>query len=53
MISFPPEFYGLVNALWATYQYAILIWMALTFAGVVVIGLGIVIYNTLHGINLA
>jgi hypothetical protein len=31
MIEFPPEFYGLVEALWSTYQPAIWVWLALMF----------------------
>ena len=48
MIEFPPEFYGMVAALWATYQYTIVIWLALTFGAVMVLGFSILIWNLVH-----
>lgn len=45
MIEFPPEFYGMVTAFWSTYQYAIFIWMALMFAGVVILCIGLIVSN--------
>lgn len=48
MIEFPPEFYGMVSALWSTYQYTILIWMLVMFAGVALLALGIVISNVVR-----
>jgi hypothetical protein len=51
MIQFPPEFYGLVTALWSTYQYIILIWMALTFAGIAIIGFGAAAWKIVRDLN--
>jgi len=48
MIEFPPEFYGMVAALWSTYQYTIVIWLALTFGAVMVLGFSILIWNLVH-----
>jgi hypothetical protein len=49
-MEFPPEFFGLVAALWNTYQPAILIWMGLMFGAVVALATGIVLWNILHPI---
>jgi hypothetical protein len=45
MIEFPPEFYGLVEALWSTYQPAIWVWLALMFSAVVILGFIVVAYS--------
>ena len=50
MIEFPPEFYGLVAALWATYQPTVLIWMAVMFAAVVIMATAVLIWNILRPI---
>jgi len=50
LMEFPPEFFGLVAALWNTYQPAILIWMGLMFGAVVALATGIVLWNILHPI---
>lgn len=49
-MEFPPEFFGLVAALWTVYQPAILIWMGLMFAAVSLLSFGIVIFNILRPI---
>ena len=46
-MDLPPEFYGLVSALWSTYQYAIMIWMACFFVGICIIGFVLVISRVL------
>jgi hypothetical protein len=51
MIEFPPEFYGLVAAMWATYQPAIFVWMALMFSAVVLFGFGIVAWSVIRNIT--
>jgi hypothetical protein len=48
MIEFPPEFYGLAEALWITYQPAILIWLGLMFTAVVFVGIGSVAYSIIR-----
>ena len=50
MITFPPEFHGMVSALWTVYQPAILVWMALMFCVVLVIAFGIVGWNIVRSI---
>jgi hypothetical protein len=50
MIEFPPEFFGMVAALWQTYQPAIWIWMALMFSAVVIFAFGIVTWNIVRRI---
>jgi hypothetical protein len=50
MIEFPPEFYGMVAALWATYQYTIVIWLALMFGCVLFFGFGIIAWNIIRPI---
>jgi hypothetical protein len=45
LMEFPPEFYGLVAALWATYQYTILIWFGLMFAGVLILAFGVIAWH--------
>jgi hypothetical protein len=51
MIHFPPEFFGLVAALWSVYQFTIWIWFASTFSGIVLIGLGIIIWSVVKRIT--
>jgi hypothetical protein len=51
MIEFPPEFFGMVAALWATYQPAIWIWMALMFSAVVIFAVGIIAWNIIRRIT--
>ena len=49
-MEFPPEFFGLVAALWNTYQPAILIWMGLMLGVVVVLATAIVLWSILRPI---
>jgi hypothetical protein len=48
MIEFPPEFFGMVEALWVTYQYSILIWMAIMLGFVLLLGFVIIAYNIIE-----
>ena len=50
MPEFTPEFYGLVDALWSTYQPTIWIWLAFMFSAIVLIGMGVVAWNVLRKI---
>jgi hypothetical protein len=49
-ISFPPEFFGMVAALWSTYQPAIWIWLAIMFSAVVIFGVVIIAWNIIRHI---
>jgi hypothetical protein len=51
MIELPPEFFGLVEALWVTYQPAIWIWLAVMFSGVVLLGIGVVAWSIIRKIT--
>jgi hypothetical protein len=49
MIDLPPEFYGMVTALWSTYQYTILIFMGFFLAGVMLLTFGIIAWQVVRG----
>jgi hypothetical protein len=51
MIEFPPQFFGLIAALWETYQPVIWIWFALMFAGVVILGFSVVVWSVVRRIT--
>ena len=50
MIEFPPEFLGMAAALWATYEPAVWIWLALMFAAIVILAIGLVAWNVIRRI---
>ena len=50
MTEFSPEFYGMVAALWATYQPVILIWFGMMFSAVTLFGFGILVWNIIRPI---
>jgi hypothetical protein len=51
VIEFPPEFYGLVDALWSTYQPTIWVWMALMFSAFLILGVGVIAYNVIRRVT--
>lgn len=49
-MDFPPQFHGLVDALWATYQPTILLWFGAMFGIVLLFGTGIMIWFVLRNV---